>query len=73
MTIKVSLKEKYISHKEFPKLMIANNNLIVLFIKEGVGMVVNNDGIYDFGRYSETWQSKLFKDYNRKLILKNDK
>ena len=58
---------KLMSHTKFP-------NLVLYMIAPSKGVVVSEDKGIEFliGRYSETWNMSVFKDYNGRVILEND-
>ena len=70
MSVKVSLKEKAATVKEYPKLMI-DNGLIILFERYEQGMIIQGDG-FIAGIYSKHWDMINFKDYDGEVTLKNE-
>ena len=72
MSVKVSLKENAVTVKGYPKLMITNYGLIVLFTSEETGTVINKINDYKLGYYSDDWNDSNFKDYNGEVTLKNE-
>ena len=63
---------------EFPKLMISNDEDIVVFFTDSTsGMVVNCDNAskptaHSLGYYSPTWEYDQFEDYKGIVKLKNN-
>lgn len=71
MTIKII--EKQSDEINFPKLMIhENNGRIILFLKRGVGVVLDKgNDIIQTGFYSTSWSKKCYIDYNGPLTIQN--
>lgn len=70
----IKVYEEPIPTITFPKLMIApSTGIIVLFIKEGEGVVVKstNPNI-GLGLYSDSWRTDEFDNYHGTLVLKNE-
>lgn len=66
--------EKEVKNIPFPKLMKSTiNEAIVLFYKDGEGIVVSNsnDGEYRLGYLSSTWIMQNFRDFNGSITLQN--
>lgn len=75
MGIKVKSDVRAIQKKEkpFPKLMISNRGLIVLFNDFGQGTVLlRGEGATKLASYSKTFNMSIFTDYEGKLIIEND-
>ena len=73
MSVKVSLKESVFTVKYFPKLMIGDKGVIILFQNDSEGVVVfPGDNSYNVGYYYADWASEMFKDYNEEVTLKNE-
>lgn len=62
------------TEKPFPKLMIANDNQIVLFSETGIGVVVYKSGTcpYQIGYHHKFWHMPDFTDFNGTVELSND-
>jgi len=63
--------EIYTSSIPFPKLMISEDGLIVLFTKPGLGIVLHEGGLNSFGEYDNRWGMNYFRDYDGTLTLSN--
>jgi hypothetical protein len=72
MSVKASLSGEVIKVKRFPKLMVADGDLIVLFNADRKGIVVNSKRGQNIGDYSIDWAMGAFKDYNGEVTLKNE-
>ena len=73
MSVKVSLKENAASVKGYPKLMVASDGLIVLFIEEKCGTVIQDQSKnWQFAEFSERFKMLHFKDYDGEVTLKNE-
>ena len=72
MSVKVSLKENAATVKGYPKLMVSNYGVIVLFKKESIGTVVLSDIRYEMLHYCSSWDMSFFKDYDGEVTLKNE-
>ena len=62
------------TEKDFPKLMINNEGMIVLFEEKGVEMVLEKplNNTYAVGYYSNAWNTVNFKDFDGEITIKND-
>ena len=57
------------AEKDFPKLMICEE-LVVLFSERQQGMVVHSSvGVYPVGMYDESWHMSKFSDYHGTITL----
>ena len=72
MSVKVSLKGELVKVKEFPKLMIDEDSMIVLFNMSEEGFVVCVKSGYHLCYYSSSWAMEFFKDYEGEITLKNE-
>ena len=75
MSVKVSLSIALGTVKGFPKLMIAKDGLIVLFIEEKCGTVIQDEtrsADWKIAEYSERFNMSYFKDYEGEITLRND-
>lgn len=65
--------DKIKSEKPFPKLMISKVGKIVLFEKEGKGVVIRTTegSIYENGEHSKIWDMDRFADYNEPVTIQN--
>jgi hypothetical protein len=72
MSLLVSLSTKVTKKKSFPKLMIDNDGLIILFLSKHKGFVVNPDSSRGLGFYDDTWFMSNFKNYEGEVTLKNE-
>ena len=73
MSVKVSLSgETKVLAKSFPKLMIDEDDIIVLFSSNSEGVIIQGNKYYTFGWYSKAWFMDNFKDYNGEVTLKNE-
>jgi len=71
--MKVTVNEEEEKENGFPKLMINNNNdLIVLMSHYGTGVVVSGNEHNSLGHYSVFWSMDCFKDFNGTVTLQND-
>jgi hypothetical protein len=68
MIVTVSLRGEV---KDFPKLMISDD-LVVLFTRTEVGVVIIPEGDYKIGEYGEVFRMEYFTDYNGEITLKNE-
>jgi hypothetical protein len=57
--------------KPFPKMMKAQDGLIVFFTEPQVGLVIK-DKDYSFGYMSYTWKTARFTDFEGVVELSND-
>lgn len=61
--------------KEYPKLMIGSDGLIVLFYQETKGTVIKSSSKdvigFTIGHYSDTWNMDWFDDYNEPITIQN--
>ncbi len=58
---------------EYPKLMISDRGLVVLFEDFGRGTVLQKgDGATKLASYSTTFNMAIFSNYEGKLIIEND-
>jgi hypothetical protein len=71
MSVNVSLSVEVCNGKSFPKLMISNDGLIVLFTSKQVGVAINSNKEWRTGELGRSWDTKDFKDYNGEVTLKN--
>lgn len=52
-----------LNEKTFPKKMITEDGLIVMFAAKNIGMVIESNTInFEVGHYDETWNMSYFKD-----------
>lgn len=66
--VKLEQKLKY----EYPKIMIAEDGVIVLFLEDRVGFVVGNPREFNpIGYYSDWWIMDRFKDFTGTVTLSN--
>lgn len=66
--MKVEVKEKEV---KYPCLMINEDmNIIVLFTSRDCGVSVNHPD--DYLKYSEHWDTDVFKPFNGTVTLSND-
>ncbi len=66
-------KDKKKEPLPFPKLMISNKDMVVLFDSYGQGIVVHQgSGGSKLYLYQKTFNMELFTDYYGKVILSND-
>mgnify|MGYP003647461559 CR=1 FL=1 len=72
MSVEVKLKGIVFTVKSFPKLMIANDRLIVLFNSEETGTAMNNIDDWKIGDVSNRFTMEEFKDYEGEITLKNE-
>ena len=70
--MKVEIEESEECHYEYPKLMRADDGLIVFFKCETDGYVVHAVGNHNLGAWSSVWDPSAFKDFKGKVILQND-
>ena len=56
---------------DFPKLMISETGLIVLFSSPKLGFVVKGDDLWKAGEHSETWIIDVFTDFHGSVTLSN--
>ena len=64
MSVKVRLNKEVIKSINYPKLMIDEEDLIVLFDEYKEGFVVSAKSGYDLCYYSNSWDMSDFTDYN---------
>ena len=57
----------------FPKLMICNDNkIIIMFETEDCGMIVNSKETENpVGFYSESWDPRQFREFEGQIIIGN--
>jgi hypothetical protein len=75
MSVEVKLKGILFTAKSFPKLMTASDGLIVLFIREKSGTVIQDETQsedWKIGEYSERFDMSQFKDYEGEITLRNE-
>ena len=71
--VKADLRSIPKREKQFPKLMISDKGLIVLFNDFGCGTVLQmGNGATKLASYSRTFNMNIFSDYEGKLIIEND-
>ena len=59
--------------KTFPKLMTAENGIIVLMLDAGVGTVMHQgNSTSELGIYRKDWAMSAFADFNGKVTLSNE-
>ncbi len=56
--------------RDYPKLMVADEGLIVLFLEAEEGTVIQSDN-YQCGYYAEDWEMSDFTDFNGTVTLSN--
>lgn len=69
------LKNEKPAVKPFPKMMINQcycNGMVVLFQKEGKGVVVVPYGAWKVGEYRENWDFEQFVDFDGSVTLTNN-
>lgn len=54
--------------KFFPKLMIAQGELIVLMQEPGLGVAISGDRV---GETSKAWNMSVFQDFNGEVTIAN--
>ena len=73
--INATRKDKATPKKpKYPCLMESTDNTVVLFTKDGEGMVVHGEGRDKFhtaGNYLDGWLMGYFKPYEGKIVLEN--
>jgi hypothetical protein len=59
--------------KDFPKLMINEDDMILLFHCQGKGIVISTGESINFkvGQYYNGWNCEEFTDYNKEIKLQN--
>ena len=73
MIVNVSLSKKLESLKCFPKLMINNDGLLILFLKYAEGTVIYGEWYtYTKGHYCKCVNMDNFTDYEGEVTLKNE-
>jgi hypothetical protein len=73
MSIKTEILTAIPKEMPFPKLMIDEDGLVVLFSGEGKsGTVIQGDGKYKIGDYRNGWRISSFKDFTNKIVLQNE-
>jgi hypothetical protein len=72
MSVKVTLKEEVVKSINYPKLMVDEEDLIVLFDEYQEGFVVRAKSGYNLCYYSNSWDMSDFVDYNGEITLKNE-
>ena len=65
------VKESEVKELGFPKLMISEKEVIVLFERIGSGTVLMGDKDFSIGHQSSGWYMNVFKDFHGEIILKN--
>jgi hypothetical protein len=71
--MKSEIKEKEQKSSEYPKLMICEKNLVVLFTKEKCGTVVSSgNSNWPLGDYCEYWDMHKFVGFKGVVELSND-
>ena len=61
------------TEKDFPKLMISQRGVIVLFETHKTGVcLVDPNRDYKIGVYSPLWSVENFQDFDGEITLKND-
>ena len=53
---------------KYPCVMKSETGKIVIFLKDGEGIVVNDQEV----EFINTWNTKVFHKFNGKIIFKND-
>lgn len=71
--IKVTVGEhKTQEVKPFPKLMITNDRIIVLFTTLSDGTVIDEAvHCWGIGHYSDSWDMRQFTDFNEPITIQN--
>ena len=72
MSVEVRLKESVFTLKKFPKLMISNDGIIVLFSRYCSGTIIVGSRYKEQGEFSDMWEMCYFKDYHGEVTLKNE-
>ena len=72
MSVKVSAKEEVVKVINYPKLMVDEDDMIVLFDEYQEGFVVRTKSGYNLCYYSNAWDMQEFTDYNGEITLKNE-
>ena len=57
---------------EYPKLMTANQGVVVLFTSESIGTVVHPGELDYLGDYSDVWDMSVFKEFKGEVVLSNN-
>ena len=73
MSISISIVKTPKSSKQFPKLMSSiSNDLIVLFSREGEGVVIRASNTWRTGDWSDNFAADNFEDFNGSVTLRNE-
>tara|TARA_R110000782_G_scaffold116534_1_gene206575 strand:- start:260 stop:478 length:219 start_codon:yes stop_codon:yes gene_type:complete len=72
MSVKVILKDDVVKSIQFPKLMIDDEDLVVLFDEYQEGFVVQAKSGYNLCYYSNSWDMSDFTDYKGIVTLENE-
>jgi hypothetical protein len=74
MAVKVIAKPQNSATKTFPKLMICDDNEVVLFRQPMQGVIVYSKSSKNgtVGHFSSSWDMQLFTDYNEPITIQND-
>lgn len=60
------------NNRPYPKLMISDSGMIVLFIRERAGTVLHSSGLKSMeGRYDTEWPMRYYRDFEGELTMKN--
>lgn len=72
--MKVEVNEQSVGKSPYPRLMISDNGLIVLFTKFEHGFVVYSPEDYTFGEgyHSSTWAMDNFREFTGSVTFSND-
>lgn len=55
----------------FPKLMISDYELVVLFELPGSGTALTDNGHWHVGEHSDSWEMSDFSDFSGTVTLRN--
>ena len=75
MKCKVKFKDSSNNLRNFPRLMISDNGMIVLFEEEEQGVVLVKSRVkveFGVGEYCECFNMAFFQDFDGKVIVSND-
>ena len=68
--IKLVVKQST-SDIDFPKLMISETGLVVLFSSSKLGTVIRGDRLWGAGEHSVIWIIDMFTDFDGTITLSN--
>lgn len=55
----------------FPRLMISEDNKVVLFRELGKGTIIDSAVESEIGIYSESFNMEMFHDFTQQIVLTN--